>query len=88
MTENIKEFDFQNIRVLYNTIVESGYEGYINWFKEQKPERQEYVLELMGNMISQLINTKTQCSKNLKESEKPSAQIVPLRKKPKLTVIK
>lgn len=87
MSDDFKNLDASNISILYVYLSE-GRESYIEWFREQKPERQEYVLELMSNMIAELINTKAECSKNIKEIVRPTAQIVPLRRKPKFTVVK
>lgn len=88
MTEDIKKLDANNIKILYGFFSDSGYEGFIEWFKEQKSERQEYILELMGNMIAELINAKAEASKVYTVGEKPLAEVLQFKRKPTLTVIK
>lgn len=88
MTDDYKQLDASNISILYVYLSE-GYDSYIEWFKEQKPERQEYVLELMGNMIAELINSKSECSKIFNDSGKPLAEVLQFKqRKPTLTVVK
>lgn len=87
MSDDFKNLDQNNTSILY-LYLSDGYESFIEWFGEQRPERQEYVLELMSNMITELNSTKTKCYNKLHEPVKNSAQVIPLRRKPKFTVIK
>lgn len=89
MDQDIKTFDDENIKVLNDILSESGYEGLYAWFRKQDVARQEYVLELLGNMIAETINLKAQCNKSMIDAQKPLAEVIPIRrKKPTFTVVK
>lgn len=88
MDELSKHLDEHNTKMLYGILSESGIEGLTNWFSEQELERQEYVLELLGRMMHDLIHAKSSFNEQLTNKYKPKAEVIPLRRKPKFTVIK
>lgn len=88
MDELSKNLDDHNIKMLYGILSESGTEGLTDWFVEQELERQEYVLELLGKMMHEILHAKSSFDTHLTNRYKPKAEVIPLRRKPKFTVIK
>jgi len=86
--KDVKAFDEGNIKVLNGILSESGYDGLESWFKEQNFDRQEYILELLENMVAKTINLKTQCGKSMIDPKPTLAEVIPMRRKPKFTVVK
>lgn len=88
MDENTKNLDDHNIKILYGILSESGVDGLTTWFNEQELERQEYMLELLGKMMHEIVHARSSFNRYLTNRYKPKAEVIPLRRNPKFTVVK